>query len=494
MRHSPSKVKAASAWGWEEARTVGYALGVGGLLVVVVVGLLALRAWLRRGSEVRGPCPGCGTFAAAGAKCPACGTLIPGNGRGQETPVPTTYRPGNDRSRPEPAAGEAGQKETELAAQSLADSLRISFGILKFIMIALATVFAFSGLYSVDEGTIAVHVRLGKILGEPGEQVVEPGGPYFAFPSPVDEVVRVPTTLQEVGVDTAFWFGSGGGEDHKEGALRPGVDGSLITGDKNVVHGRWTITYKIPYNPQDPEEVDAPKLFAQRVGSKERADEIVRYAAEQAIVRVVSQTVVDNFIRGDINNEVVRELAQAALDRIQTGISITAVSQRDYTVPLRVLPDFQAVNKAESEKALSIEKAERFRAEVLNKVAGKGYPALLEAIDAYERARQSGNPDAVGSADARISELLLSPDTGGRVAEIINSAKTYRTEVVEYVRGAAGRFSRLVDQHDENPRIIRDRMRQDAIEQVLNGDVETFYLPPGEKVIYLEMNRKPRQP
>jgi regulator of protease activity HflC (stomatin/prohibitin superfamily) len=201
---------------------------------------------------------------------------------------------------------------------------------------------------------------------------------------------------------------------------------------------------------------------------------------------------VDDFVRGDIDNEAIMACAQRTLDQLRSGILMTSVSQRECTVPPRVLLDFQAVNKAQSEKALSIETAERFRAEVLNEAAGGGHRVLLAAIDDYERTRNHGMPATLRAAEHRVSELLVSAEVGGRVAEMISEARTYRTEVVEYVRGAAGRFNRLVDQHDENPRIIRDRMRQGTVEHVLRGDCETFHLPQGEKVIYLETSRKTR--
>ena len=459
-------------------------------LVVFAAGLFAVRFWLRKHAAGRIPCPECGTFMSTDGTCPNCGAVATASVSASERKAADAgHLLGKPASVSSAGASRPAAAGSELAARSMAESLRLSFGLLRVIMIGMVVVFALSGFYDVDEGSVAVHLRLGSIRGEPGTQVVEPGGPYFALPSPIDEVLRVPTTLREVAVSEAFWFGGGSADAHVWRALTPGVDGSLITGDKNIVHGRWIVSYRVPYDPKDADRREAPILFVHSVGSAQRADDIVRCAAEQAIVRVVSRTTVENFVRGDIDNDAIRACAQQTLDRLRTGILMDAVSQRTYTVPLRVLPDFQAVNKAESEKALSIENAARFRAETLNEVAGGNHEVLLDAIDEYSGAARAGDLPKARAAEQLVSRLLMSADVGGQVAEIISEAKTYRTEVVEYVRAAAGRFDRLVDQHEKTPRIIRDRMRRDAIQNVLSGDVETFYLPPGDKVIYLETDR-----
>ncbi|MCD6405151.1 MAG: hypothetical protein J7M19_04955 [Planctomycetes bacterium] len=397
---------------------------------------------------------------------------------------------------PQQPAGLPDQ-EADPGVKALTESLAVGFRFLKYVMIALLAAYALSGVYWVNEGEVVIHSRFGRILGERGAEVIEPGGPYFALPSPVDEVVVIPTTLQDVAVDTAFWFWETQEDEDKPlekrriaWTLQPGWDGSLLTADKNLVHGRWRVTYQVIHGRRDSQEVPAARLFAVNVGSADEAGRLVRTAAEQAIVRVVGRTCVDDFVRGRIDNALVAKYVQEVLDGLHTGISITAVSQRAYTVPLTVLRDFQAVNEAQSEKALKIEEAERSRSMRLNMVAGAGFQKLLEAIDAYERAREKGGAGEIETADARIGRVLTSPDVGGSVAEMIGSAKAYRTQAVEFVKGAAERFSRLAGEHEANPRILENRLLQDTLEQVLSGDVKKIYLPPrDDKTIYLEMDR-----
>ena len=473
-------------------------ISIGLITISLIAALASLAVWLNKRWSRQTSCPACGAFIAPTACCPECGAAIP-------TPRPTPNEV--QETPPEPAEEQAPTPTTspaqssdgqtaDLADEALSDSLRGGFRALKAIMICLAVAFVLSGVYWVDEGTVAIHLRFGDVIGEPGQEVVPPGGPYFALPSPADEIIVVPTTMQVVPVERAFWFGESEfeqttsvGQRRIRWALDPAWDGSLLTGDKNLVHGGWTVTFQVRHDRQEGSGLDAPKLFAENVGSMERAWPMVTAVAEEAIVRVIARTRVDDFIKGRVDNQQVGILAQQALDRLRTGITITTISLRDYTVPIAIRSDFQAVTQAESEKALEIEKAERARSVQLNAVAGTGYPEVLAALDAYERTRESGDTRKVEEADDRVSELLVSDIAGGKVAEIVGHAKVYRTKAVELVRGVAERFARLLELYKANPRILRQRQLQDTLEKILKGNVEKFYLPPGRsKTLYLDLD------
>ena len=384
----------------------------------------------------------------------------------------------------------------DAADEAMSDSFRVSFRILKIVMLVVLVAFLFSGVFWVDQGRVAILLRFGKVVGRPGSEVIEPGGPHFALPAPIDEVVYVPTTLQEATVGEAFWYQRGTESDDLTSterrrivrALLPGTDGSLLTGDRNVVHGKWTVTYQVRYDPRSTAGTRAPLDFAVNVGSLDHAERIVRNAAEKAILEVVAGTSVDRFRAGDIANDRIAQRTQDVLDTLSSGLTVVTVSQKSLSVPLAVEEDFQAVTKAESEKALAIEDAKRFRSQTLNQVAGTRYPAVLAAIDAYEQARAGTDRTAVQQAETRLSELLVSPEVGGQVAAMINAAKIVRTRVVQVVRGASVRFKRLVELHDANPGIVRNRMLQDTLQKVFTGNVRTFYLPQGDKTIYLEVD------
>ncbi|HCF93719.1 MAG TPA: hypothetical protein DEW46_01530 [Verrucomicrobia bacterium] len=411
--------------------------------------------------------------------------------------------------------------DLDIANRSLADALRISFSILRYAMLLLAIFFVFSGWFRVSEGEVVIRSRFGAISGEPGREILKPGGPYFAFPAPVDEVIRVPTTVQRVTLDNAFWFATnpqfaGRGLDEMpipQGGLVPARDGFLLTGDQNIVHARWTVTYQV-------NEDDALE-FISNVTDLDHAQALVQQAAEQGIVQVVSRSVADDFIRGQVDRSGIRRTMQGVLDSLNSGITVTEVLLRQPTPPLSVRPAFLEVGQAESERAQKIEGAERDRTRTHNEVAGAGFRPLSYALDLYESARRLEDGDletksaewirrlmdgepagaVLGEYIAGLpederplnaDELLTADRIGGRVSEIINQAKSYRTMIVAQLRSEADTFRQLLPMYEESPDLVRERLWRDTRERILSGDVEAFYLPddPG-KTLLLEFNRDP---
>ena len=52
--------------------------------------------------------------------------------------------------------------------------------------------------------------------------------------------------------------------------------------------------------------------------------------------------------------------------------------------------------------------------------------------------------------------------------------------MVARIRSDADYFNSLLPQYRRNPRIVQNRLWQDAKERILTGDIETMYLPPGQ--------------
>ena len=409
--------------------------------------------------------------------------------------------------------------EAESAHRSLTDALRVSFGILRVVMFILAVIFVTSGVFNVREGSVAIVTRFGRILGAPGEQVLKPGGPYFAWPAPIDEVSQIPTTVARVELEREFWFEVAERDAMKPiddlpikpGGLVPGTDGALVTADHNLVHARWTVLFHV----SAATAVD----YIEHVGAANRAAELVRAAAERAVVHEVARTTADELIRGQLDRAATRRRIQEHLDQAQSGIKVTEVLLSQPTAPLSVRASFLEVSQAESEKAQRIEAAQREWSRIHNEVAGAGHRALLFALDAYEARRSVGRDvreveaaihtlldgrTAAASlaswlaaeADAATLEALESLSTedrvSGRVSEIINAARSERTSIVARVRGEAETFTRLLPEYRRNPGLVRRLRSLAALEEILTGDVDTWYLPAGSKSLHLEVNRDPR--
>ncbi len=383
------------------------------------------------------------------------------------------------------------------AQQSLADALRVSFGLLKWVMAILVVVYLFTGVFSVSPQERAVRLRFGKLVGAEGQQVYGPGW-HFGLPYPIEQYLRIPVSQRTIDLNRAFWFSPPPGSEGQTldqlrgGPLNPERDGSLITGDANIVHGQFRVTYHI----------DDPAAFVRNVGDTAVLESIVRNVAERAILHAVAQTEADEFIRSNFNEPMVREQMRQSLETLDVGVVVDGVMLTRPTAPLPVQQAYQQVNDAESEKAQRIEEARQRATSTLNETAGEGYDELLALVGAYELARAVNNEaDAerlLAQIDASLDRLEVASETdgvariGGQVATVINGAHTESTTHVQQVRGDADYFQQMLRRYREAPELVLSRLSQEARRSILTGDVETLYAASGEgQRLVITTNRDP---
>jgi len=390
------------------------------------------------------------------------------------------------------ATPESGVEPLDPAQQSLAEALRVSFAILKVAMFAALGAYALSGTFSVGSNEVAVRLRFGDYVGAPGERVLE-RGTYLAAPFPIEQVIKVDTRPMTLPLDREFWYEVGLDDRgmtrdqmrlSRSRPLDPVRDGSLLTGDLNIAHARWTVTYR----------VTDPVAFVTNVGATSLAEGLVRCAMQQGIVHALAQHPTDELLKGVVNREVATGVAQRVLTDMATGITIDQLTLDKVSAPLSVVGSFDAVTTAESDRTQRIVAAQQDRARILGETAGEGSEKLLALLDRFERATEAVAPDEVAVVEQAMDLALgdLNVDgvsIGGDVAQVINAAKTYRTQVVERVKGDRETFERLLPQYEKNPRIILSRLWEDARERILTGDVETFYTVPGQ--LELQLDRDP---
>ncbi len=390
-------------------------------------------------------------------------------------------------------------EEIDPARQSLSDALRVSFWLLKMIMIILAGIYCFSGIFSVPQQQVAVRLQFGRIISnEQGDQVARPGL-HIGLPYPIERVIYVPTSPQILNINQAFWYDIKPGDRAKTKdeiaalqygkMLNPEMDGSLLTGDANIVHARYEVTYR----------VTDPVAYVENIGDETLARSIMRNIAEQAIVYSVAQIKADDFIGGRSNQDLAGRYAQRILDEMNTGLSIeTFITAGETEMPLPVRRAYEAVINAENEKAQQIEAARQEYARILGETAGQAYEPLLELVQSYETAVTVGQPVLAAELGEELDRALIKLEMtgdrggqaiGGKVSELVNEAVTYKTQVVEQVKAEAETFRALRDEYLQNPQILTTRLWEDARQEILSGDVETMYAPPGEH--YIVINRDP---
>ncbi|MFK7787920.1 MAG: SPFH domain-containing protein [Phycisphaeraceae bacterium] len=402
----------------------------------------------------------------------------------------------------------------DAAQQSLSDALSVSFRVLKILMVFLTVFYLLSGTIRVQEGETAVSYRLGKEVG------TYQSGWHFGLPFPIQRNITVPSNTQTLRLDESFWYNNPDDKKPEELAfqqLNPLNDSFLITGDTNVIHVQFGINYVI-----DPDRVDD---YLRNVGTIERANELVKTAAERGMIHYVASANVENIItRGKFENTVIQANTQKVLTDLETGIKIQQVliEGNNQSMPNQVREAYNAVTQAQAEKARTIQEARRVYNQTLGETAGGAHTDLLSMIRAYEwalasedntltkqlrdvldasfrelrlpssetlaaitayqqaSANAAGNDDAQAKEEADIATAALAKQltdhsdafTGraiaGQIAAAISEASAMRYQISNKAEQDYNRYASDLATYNKTPRLLASTRLQETREKVLS--------------------------
>ena len=337
----------------------------------------------------------------------------------------------------------------DAGSQALADALRSSFAIIRVVMVALVLVFLSSGFFTVGSQEKAVILRFGKPVGEGAGSLLGPGA-HWAFPYPIDEVVKMPVNQLQGITSTIGWYATtaaneaAGNEPPPGPSLNPGLDGYVVTGDENIIHVRGTLLYRIS-------EPGLRYTFDFVATSN-----LVRNAFNNALLYAAAGFKVDDALRRDVAG--FRDRVRARVERLiteeQLGIIVDQITLS--AIPPRQLKKaFDAVNEAEVRRSTVINEARAYENQTIS------------------RAR----------ADAQ-----------GR----INAGETERNVLVQSVRAEAERFKGLLAQYELNPGLFIQQRQNEVLQRVLTNAQDRIVLShrvdgkPRE--LRLQINREPPVP
>ena len=393
------------------------------------------------------------------------------------------------------------QEQLDTAGKSLTQALQVSFTILKLIMIAVVILFLLSGIVQIQPGEQALRLQFGRIQGAAEDLLLKPGI-HFAFPEPIHEIVRIPVEKVQTLQIGSFWYYETPQEKlnpqqkrQVRGPLDPVVDGYCLTGnesltgvegtDYNIVHSKWTLTYKI----------GSPVRFFENVYMRNREpgedfldaavetiEPMLESLASGAIVKTMLHYDIDRAIKSEdsISNKVV-EMLQAQLDEIESGITVEAVQADQIIWPRQVDAAFQDSTKARQESEQMRVDARAYKEKLLTDTGGPQAEAILEQLKQSDLSQEA--------------QIELVAGLSGQVQSAISGARAYRTTVVSDAKANAEYLMQLLPQYREYPDLVLQRIYQDAVEEVLANADEKFIMQRSEDGKPVEfrflMNRDP---
>ncbi len=294
----------------------------------------------------------------------------------------------------------------------MAEAMRSSFAIVKFVMVALVILFLASGIFQVGPQEQAIILRFGKPVGT-GEQALLGPGLHWAFPYPIDEVVKIPIRQIQSVQSTVGWFAEtpeqelSGNLPPPGPSLVPGVDGYAITADHNIIHTQATVYYQVD-NP-----IRAVFDFSGGTNSPlgmAGVSNAVLNVLNNALLYTAAHYNVDQVLYSDVGgfqDDVGRRVIQLA-DQENLGITIRQCSVR--SIPPRQLQQiFDQVTEARQNQAKVLDDAHSYENQVTNNADAQAAAILNEAKSASVLYVQSVQADAKAFSDL-LPNYKINPD------------------------------------------------------------------------------------
>jgi len=211
-----------------------------------------------------------------------------------------------------------------------------------------AIVWAFAGIYIVDEGKQAVVQQFGKF-----HSISDPGPHWLPVGIQSKTVINV-SGVRKINI--------GQGTD----------EALMLTGDDNIVDVEYVIQYNIK---------NAKDFLFQDVSP----DQSILLATQSSVREVVGHEDFDGVIKGRriAIAEEVKIKVQKVLDIYKTGIQLRGFDMQKSVAPSVVLPAFFDVKAAEQEKEQAINKANGYANAIVPRAEGQA-ARIIEEAEAYK--------------------------------------------------------------------------------------------------------------
>lgn len=403
---------------------------------------------------------------------------------------------------PEPSDGPIHFSDP--AQESLSQALQSGFNVLRVIMVVLVVAYFLSGWFQVNTGEQGLVSRFGVLRINTDASSPFAGKPVFgpgvhpSLPDPFDQKIRIPGTTEKVVIDS-FCFqrdpkNAGNqiipSEVPQLDKLTPGQHNTMMSGDRNLSFGIWTVEYRI----------ERGEEFVRNVGEdREAGARLVKRMAEAAITRVVAGIEgerVTRFNVGALEHDftlAVRSRLQEDLSRLGSGIVVDKLTA-DTIFPGMVNMAFSAAQNAANQSEQAKNDAIKERAQILGKTAGT--PAkvepLLAAIEAYGAAQTSNaSEEKLAELRAEIDKHLDNAD--GEVAARLRQAESNANNMRETLRREYEEFVGYLAAYKRFPQLTAVRLWVQMREAILTSrDNEIFFIPNTDEV-RIQTNRDPQR-
>lgn len=333
-------------------------------------------------------------------------------------------------------------------SSALASALSSGLKICRVIAVGVFVLILFSGVVTIQPNEVGIILRFGKPVQTSGSAVLQPGL-HFAFPYPVDEVVRIPVSLSQKIVSSNGWYyvtpemEASQKDPEARNALRPGIDGYMLTADDNILHIRSTLRYRIT----DPVAYwfhfkDSATLLDHDLNNA-LIHTAAEFTADAALYR--NKVGFRDAVFEKLSDRVALQHLGAIVESIEVQVS----------APMAVRPAFEQVLSAEQE-----------RSQKINESLGYSNEVVIKSV--------------------------------GESNSMVNSGISASNQIVLAVAAEAGFFNAQLPHYQKNPVLFQRRILVETIERIMTNATDKFILPAAaggqSREVRLQLNREPPAP
>lgn len=214
------------------------------------------------------------------------------------------------------------------------------------------------------------------------------------------------------------------------------TDGFMLTQDQNLVR----VTFEVQYRVFDPRRYKFSVVDADR-SLHEATDAALRY--------VIGHSIMDNVLtRGrETVRQNTREELESIIEPYNMGLALVDVNFRDARPPEEVRDAFDDAIKAQEDQ-------ERF----------------IQEAQAYARE--------------------IEPRARGQVNRVMQEAEAYKQQIVLKAQGEVARFEKLLPEYMAAPKVTRDRMYLETMEQVYSNTSKVLVdVKNSNNLMYLPLDK-----
>jgi len=352
---------------------------------------------------------------------------------------------------------------------SLNKSLRAVFKLLvAAIALLLVWFFIFSGFFTVKPDTAVITLQFGKF------QNLYTKDWHWVVPYPVSRIIKVPTNPQYITTRSFMPANRALITDRKNAAqnggspeaLKPGLDGYLLTADACIIHAEWSMSYRIAQprayyeNCLTPESPDKPDdsfqgPIGENLGTR-GPQTMLKNILDNSIVRVTANWQVNNILyskTAQYISEVQAMVAKQVAD-MNIGVEVVTVTLDIKSPPPQTIDAFDEVLRAQMDSETAKKKADSYALEQ--------------------------------------SAIAQSEST-----KLVSEAETYKTRIVSQVEADGIYFKSILKEYRKSPDSVAATLFSQVMADSMANVKDKFIvntLAAGRQELRLKLNPEPLSP